>query len=163
MPEARPPRQRVDVGLDRDRIEIGGGVVQGYFSAVGSLGYRRFATERRGWQQWMMGEMAGSRRNDLTEGTASFYYLFRHRATYRASSRVRPLLEGGPGFHLAVQAARLRGFSRTPFHAQAFLKTHAYAGLEIVLTERVGLLVRGRMSLPNHQPFDYAQAAIFLR
>ena len=86
------PSRGDTVGHDRDRFEFGAGLVQGYFSTVGTLGYRRFAAERRGWQQWVMGELTGTRRSDLTEGTASFYYLFRHRRTYRASARVRPLL-----------------------------------------------------------------------
>jgi hypothetical protein len=137
--------------------------VEGYFSTVGSLGYRRFAVERRGWQQWVMGEVTASRRGDLTEGVMSAYYLFRPRRTYRASARLRPLLEAGPGLHIAVQASRLRPFNETPFHARAFMKTHLYGGLEVLLSERVGLLARGRMTVPNHQTFDYAQAAIFLR
>jgi hypothetical protein len=160
---AAPSPRGPAVGRDRDRFEIGAGIVQGYFSTVGSLGYRRFAVERHGWQQWVLGEVTGSRRADLTEGVASAYYLVRPRSSYRESARLRPLLEAGPGLHLAVQASRLRPFNQTPFHARAFLKTHLYGGFEVLLSEGVGFLVRGRISVPNHQPFDYAQAAIFLR
>lgn len=157
------PRRGSTVGLDMDRVELGAAAVQGYFSTVGTIAYRRFALEHGFLQHWVMVEMTGTKRVDLWEGTASAYWLVRHRSTYRPSWRLRPLLELGPGLHLAVQAARIRGFSTTPFHARVFVKTHAYAGFELLLSQRFGLLVRGRMTLPNHQPFDYAQAAIFLR
>lgn len=157
------PRRGASVGPDLDRVELGGAAVQGYFSTVGTVAYRRFALERGLLQHWVMGELTGTKRVDLWEGTMSAYWLVRHRATYKPSWRLRPLLEAGPGLHLAVQAARIRGFSTTPFHARVFVKTHAYAGLEFLVSQRFGLLVRGRLTVPNHQPFDYAQAAIFLR
>lgn len=154
---------RFDPGLDRDRVEIGAGPVQGYFDAVGSLGYRRYVRERRGWAQFAVGELSGANQDYLTEGTASAYYLFRNRRTWRPEWRLRPILEGGLGAHIAVQSAHLSGFNERPFHAKAFLKAHAYAGVEALLTPRVGLLIRGRMSVPDHRPLDYAQAAIFFR
>ncbi len=161
-PAARP-RRGASVGPDLDRVELGAAAVQGYFSTVGTVAYRRFALEHGALQHWVVGEMTGTKRVDLWEGTASAYWMVRHRLTYRPQWRLRPLLEVGPGLHLAVQAARIRGFSTTPFHARVFVKTHAYAGAEFLVTCRLGLLVRGRMTVPNHQPFDYAQAAIFLR
>jgi hypothetical protein len=160
------PRPRGPVfqpGLDRDRIEIGAGPVRGYFDAVGSFGYRRYVRERRGWAQFVVGELSGAKKDYLTEGVGSVYYLFRNRRAWRRDRRVRPILEGGPGLHLAVQSAHLVGFNERPFHAKVFFKVHAYAGVEALVTPRMGLLLRGRMSVPDHRPLDYAQAAIFFR
>jgi hypothetical protein len=150
-------------GLDRDRVEIGVGPVQGYFDAVAAVGYRRYVRERRGWAQFAVGELSGSKRDYLTEGVGSAYYLFRNRHTWHPDQRVRPILEGGPGIHLAVQSAHLVGFNERPFHAKVFLKLHAYAGVEALLTPRTGFLIRARLSVPEHRPLDYAQAAIFFR
>jgi hypothetical protein len=72
-------------------------------------------------------------------------------------------VEFGPGVHTVVQIASLQDLNRTRYKAQMYLKTHAYAGFEALLSGRVGFLARGRMSIPSHLPFDYAQAAIFLR
>jgi hypothetical protein len=150
-------------GLDRDRVEIGVGPAQGYFDAVVTLGYRRYVRERRGWAQFAVGELSGSKRDYLTEGVGSAYYLFRNLRTWHPDQRVRPILEAGPGVHLAVQSAHLVGFNERPFHAKVFLKLHAYAGVEALLTPRTGILLRGRVSVPEHRPLDYAQAAIFFR
>jgi len=150
-------------GPDRERLELGVGLVRGYFDAVGSLAYRRYVRERRGWAQFAMGELSGTKKGYLSEGVASAYYLFRHRRTWKPDGRLRPLLEAGPGAHLAVQSAHIVGFNERPFHAKVFLKVHAYAGLEALLSSRVGLLIRGRLSVPEHRPLDYAQAAIFRR
>ncbi len=76
---------------------------------------------------------------------------------------LRPLLELGPGGHVVMQSVSIEGFNRTSYHAKAYLKTHAYGGFEALVTNRLGFLVRGRFSAPSHHPFDYAQAAIFLR
>jgi len=160
-PKSRGPR--FDPGLDRDRVEIGAGPAEGYFDAVGALGYRRYVRERSGWAQFAVGELSGANKDYLSEGTASVYYFFRNRRTFRPEWRIRPILEGGPGVHLAVQSAHLSGFSERPFHAKVFLKAHAYAGVEALVTPRVGFLVRGRLSVPEHRPLDYAQAAIFFR
>ena len=110
-----------------------------------------------------MGELTGSTKNQLREGIVSGYMLFRPSASYRQSWRIRPLLEGGPGGHLVVQAASIEGFSRTNYRAHFYVKTHVYGGVEILVLNRLGFLVRGRFSAPSHHPFDYAQAAIFLR
>lgn len=162
-PKAKRPASRFDPGLDRDRVEIGAGPVRGYFDAVGSVGYRRYVRERRGWAQFAVGELSGAKKDYLTEGAGSVYYLFRNRRTWNPDWRVRPILEAGPGLHLAVQSAHLVGFNERPFHAKAFFKVHAYAGVEAQVTPRVGLLVRGRVSVPDHRPLDYAQVAILLR
>lgn len=150
-------------GEEQDRLELGVGAVQGFFDVTGSFGYRRFMDERGAFERTFMGELTGTAKSQLTEGIASVYMLFRPSGSYRQSWRIRPLLEGGPGAHLVVQAASIEGFRRTNYKAHVYLKTHAYAGFEILATNRLGLLVRGRISVPGRHSFDYAQAAIFLR
>jgi len=148
---------------ERDRFELGGGIVQGFFDAVGSLGYRRFLRQGHAFEQSLMGELTGTAKDQLTEGVFSVYFLMRPSLTYKESWRLRPLVEFGPGFHTVVQAASLEGLNRTRYKADVYLKTHAYVGFEAIVTRRVGFLVRGRISIPSHRPMDYAQAAIFLR
>ena len=108
-------------------------------------------------------EVTGAKQDYLTQGTLSLYYLMRPLVSFRQEWRVRPLLEFGPGLHLSVQTADINGFSGTSFHAKSYIKSHAYGGVEFLMTHRVGFLVRGRISIPDHRPLDYAQAAIFLR
>ncbi len=148
---------------ETDRFELGGGAVQGFFDAVGSLGYRRFIGQGKRFERSLMGELTGAAKNQLTEGVLSFYLLMRPSFTYRESWRLRPLVEFGPGIHTVVQVATLEGLNRTRYKADVYLKTHAYAGFEALLSRRVGFLVRGRLSIPSHRPLDYAQAAILLR
>jgi hypothetical protein len=150
-------------GEERDRFEAGAGVVRGFFDVNGTFAYRRFLSEGRTVERSIMGEVSGSSKAQLTEGVASFYLLLRPVATYRQSWRLRPLLEIGPAFHTVVQGAVLEGLNRTRYKAHVYLKTHGYAGFEVLATRKLGFLVRGRMSVPSHRPFDYAQAAIFLR
>ncbi|MBI4364775.1 MAG: hypothetical protein HY568_05030 [Candidatus Latescibacteria bacterium] len=150
-------------GEERDRVEAGAGVVAGYFDVVGSLGYRRFIGERGPFERSLQAELTGASKAHLTEGIASLYLFFRPERSYRQAWRIRPLLEGGPGLHLVVQAASIEGFRRTNYKAHAYIKSHAYGGVEILVTNRLGVLVRGRFSVPSDHPFDYAQAAIFLR
>ncbi len=150
-------------GEEQDRIELGVGTVEGFFDVTGSLGYRRFLSERGAFERSFMGELTGTAKDQLTEGIASAYLLFRPLGSYRQTWRIRPLIEGGPGVHLVVQAASIDGFTRTNYRAHAYVKTHAYGGFEILATRRLGFLVRGRFSVPGYHPFDYAQAAIFLR
>ncbi len=138
-------------------------MVKGFFDTVGSLGYRRFLGQGPALQQNLMLELTGSAKDQLTEGALSIYVLMRPSATYRESWRLRPLIEFGPAAHTVFQVASLEGLGRTRYKSQVYLKTHAYAGFEALLTHRMGLLVRGRVSVPSHRPFDYAQAAIFLR
>jgi len=148
---------------EMDRFELGGGVVEGFFDAVGSFGYRRFLGQGPAFEQSLMVELTGTAKDQLTEGVFSVYVLLRPSMTYKESWRLRPLVEFGPAFHTVVQVASLEGLNRTRYKANAYFKTHAYAGFEALVTRRVGFLVRGRMSVPSHRPFDYAQAPIFLR
>ncbi len=150
-------------GEERDRFELGGGVVRGFFDAVGSFGYRRFLGQGPVFEQSLMAELSGTAKNQLTEGAFAVYILMRPSFSYRESWRLRPLVEFGPSVHTVVQVASLQDLNRTRYKAQVYFKTHAYAGFEALLSRRVGFLARGRMSIPSHRPLDYAQAAIFLR
>ena len=163
-----PPRNPITSRLgrtseERDRFELGAAVPDGYFDVVGTFGYRRFIHESGQFEQSMQIEVTGIKKEYLIEGSLSLYYFFRPLITFREEWRVRPLLEIGPGAHLVVQAADLIGFTETSYRARSYLKTHAYGGVEFILTRRFGFLVRGRLSVPAHHPLDYAQAAIFLR
>lgn len=149
--------------LDRDRFEWGVGVVEGYFDWVGTFGYRRFLREGGPFQQNVMVEVAGAKKDYLSEGAVSLLYLFRPIKTVRPGWRVRPLLEFGGGGHLVIQVADIDGFADTGFHTKVYGKLHAFAGLEALITRRWGVLVRGRFTAPAERPLDYAQAAIFLR
>ena len=149
--------------LDRDRFEWGVGVVEGYFDWVGTFGYRRFLREGGPFQQNVMVEVAGAKKDYLSEGAVSLLYLFRPTKTVRPGWRVRPLLEFGGGGHLVIQVADIDGFADTGFHTKVYGKLHAFAGLEALITRRWGVLVRGRFTMPADRPLDYAQAAIFLR
>jgi len=163
-PPAKPVTSRIGrTGEERDRFELGAAVPEGYFEALGTFAYRRFIHQSSAFDQSMQIELTGTKRDYLTEGTLTLYYFLRPLITYKQEWRLRPLLEIGPGAHLAVQTADIVGFTETGFHARAYLKTHAYGGAEFLLTRRFGFLVRGRFSVPAHRPLDYAQAAIFLR
>jgi hypothetical protein len=150
-------------GEELDRFELGAAVVRGFFDAVGTFAYRRSLSVGRTFEPSIMGELAGTAKDQLTEGAFSAYLLLRPVKSFRESWRIRPLIEAGPGFHTVVQVASLEGLNRTRYKAHVYVKTHAYAGFELLATPRLGFLVRGRMSVPSHRPFDYAQAAIFLR
>jgi len=160
-PAPRPASVRT--GEEQDRFELGVGAVQGFFDVTGSVAYRRFLNERGPFERSVMAELTGTTKSQLTEGIASVYVLFRPMATYRQGWRIRPLFEFGPAAHTVVQVASLEGFNRTNYRAKFYVKSHAYAGFEVLATNRLGFLVRGRMSAPSHHPFDYAQAAVFLR
>ena len=148
---------------ERDRFEIGGGVVQGFFDAVGSFGYRRFLGQGPVFESHFMGELTGTGRAQLTEGALGVYALLRPIKSYRESWRLRPLIEAGPGVHTVVQVASLEGLDKSRYKAHVYIKTHAYFGFEALFSPRFGLVARGRLSVPSHRPFDYAQAAILLR
>ncbi len=152
-----------DERLDRDRFEWGVAAVQGYFDGLGTFGYRRYLREGGPFQQNIALELQAGKKDYLSEGAFSLFYLFRPLRTFRPASRIRPLLEAGPGAHLVVQVADIEGFDDTGFHTKAYLKMHAYAGFEALLSRRWGILVRGRLTTPADRPFDYAQAAIFFR
>ena len=168
--EATPPPAKTPVtsrlerpSEERDRFEIGAAVPEGYFDVLGTFGYRRLMYESHIFEQSMQLELTGGIKDYLSEGSFSVYYFLRPLASYRPEWRVRPLLEFGPGLHIAVQSADIEGFSESAFHAKGYFKTHAYAGAEFLLSPGFGFLVRGRLSVPAHRPLDYAQAAIFLR
>jgi hypothetical protein len=148
---------------ETDRFELGAGVVHGFFDAVGSFGYRRFIGQGRRFEKNVMAELTGTSKDQLTEGAFGAYLLLRPVKSYQESWRIRPIVEFGPGFHTVVQVASLEGLNRTRYKAQVYIKTHAYGGFEALVTRRLGFLVRGRISIPSHRPFDYAQAAILLR
>ena len=148
---------------ERDRFEVGAAVPDGYFDVVGTFAYRRFIHESGQFEQSMQIEVTGMKKDYLIEGSLSLYYFLRPLITYRPEWRVRPLLEFGPGAHLVVQAADIIGFTETSYRARSYLKTHAYGGVEFLVTRKFGILVRGRLSVPAHHPLDYAQAAILLR
>jgi hypothetical protein len=150
-------------GEEIDRFEVGGGVVRGFFDAVGSFGYRRYLGQTHVFEENLMGELTGTAKNQLTEGVFSAYLLLRPLKSYRQSRRLRPLVEFGPGFHTVFQVASLDGLNRTRYKSEVYLKTHVYGGFEALATRRLGLVVRGRVSYPSHRPFDYAQAAVLLR
>jgi len=150
-------------GEEQDRFELGIGAVQGFFDVTGSFAYRRFLNERGPFERSVMGELTGTAKSQLTEGAVSIYVLLRPTGSYRQGWRIRPLFEFGPGVHTVVQVASLEGFNRTSYKGAFYVKSHAYAGFEALATNRLGLLIRGRMSVPSHHPFDYAQAAVFLR
>lgn len=158
-PEPPPDEER----LDRDRFEWGVGIVDGYFDWVGTFAYRRFLREGGPFQQHVMIEVAGAKKDYLGEGAVSLLYLFRPLKTVRPGWRIRPLLEFGGGGHLVIQVADIAGFADTGFHTKVYGKVHAFAGLEALITRRWGILVRGRLTTPADHPLDYAQAAIFLR
>src|SRR6185503_14738548 len=150
-------------GEELDRFEIGGGVVQGYFDAVGSLGYRKSIGIGDDFERSFMGELTGTTKDQLTEGVLSAFLLFRPLLTFKETWRVRPLVEFGPGVHTVLQVASLEGLNRTRYKSQVYIKGHVYGGFEALITPRLGFLVRGRFSTPSHRPLDYAQAAIFFR
>ena len=150
-------------GEEVDRFELGGGVVQGFFDVVGSFGYRRSIGLGQQFERSIMAELTGTAKNQLTEGVFSAYFLFRPLVTFREHWRLRPLVEFGPGVHTVFQVASLEGLSRTRYRSQVYLKAHGYAGFEVLASNHLGFLVRGRLSAPSHRPLDYAQAAIFLR
>lgn len=162
-PKKGPPKSTYDPGPDRDRFELGVAGAQDYFDLLGTFGYRRFVRERVGWVQTLQLEFTGSNKGYLSEGSGSVYYLIRPLAWDRPAWKVRPVIEGGFGAHLVVQAAQLEGMNETSYHAHAYVKAHLYGGLELLTSNRFGIVVRGRLSVPAHRPADYAQAAIFLR
>lgn len=167
-PPFTPPRSGVTsrvqrTGEEMDRFELGGAIPRGEFDFLGTFGYRRFIREGGPFEQSILVEAGGTGKDHITEGSLSLYYLFRPLASYKPEWRIRPIVEIGPGGHVVVQSADIEGFDDSAFHSQAYLKTHLYAGFEYLVSGKLGFLVRGRVSVPEHKPLDYAQAAIFLR
>ena len=150
-------------GEERDRLELGAAIPRGDFDFLGTFAYRRFMREGGPFEQSMMLEVGGAGKDHLIEGSLSLYYFFRPLRSYKQEWKLRPILEVGPGGHIVVQSADIDGFDDSAFHSQGYLKTHLYLGFELLLSQKFGILARGRASVPEHKPIDYAQAAIFLR
>jgi hypothetical protein len=150
-------------GEERDRVELGAAVPRGDFDFLATIGYRRFIREGGPFEQSMTLEAGGTTKEQLIEGSLSLYYFFRPLASYKQQWKLRPIVELGPGGHIVVQSADIEGFDDSAFHSELYLKTHLYLGFELLLSNKFGILARGRLSVPEHQPLDYAQAAIFLR
>jgi hypothetical protein len=148
---------------ERDRVEFGVAVPRGDFDFLGTFGYRRFIREGGPFEQSMLLEVGGAAKDHLIEGSLSLFYLLRPIGSYKQGWKLRPIVEVGPGGHVVVQSADIEGFDDSAFHSHAYLKTHLYLGFEFLLSQKVGFLARGRLSVPEHHPLDYAQAAIFLR
>ena len=168
QPTETPPPGHVTSRLqrtpeERDRFEFGVGMPEGYFDVLGTFGYRRFLREGGPFEQSIQIELTGGVKDYLGEGALSVYYFFRPLKSYKQGWKFRPLLEVGPGGHLVVQVADIEGFNDSGFHTQGYLKTHLYGGAEFLFSQRWGIVVRGRVSVPEDHPFDYAQAAILLR
>lgn len=154
---------RVAVGNDNDRFELGAAIADGPFDILGTLGYERYVQRSGPFEHWIHVEVSGGSTPFLNEGTLSVAYLLRPLRTIRRTWAIRPILEAGPGAHLVVQVAEIQDFGETAFHSRAYVKTHAIAGLEAMLGGHWGLVARGRLSVPAHHPFDYAQIALFRR
>jgi hypothetical protein len=159
-----PESQAEEFARDKDRFELGAAVVSGPFDAIGTFGYHRFLRQGGNpFEFWMHLELAGGGRGYLREGAASVAVLMRPTFAIHRDWPIRPILEFGPAGHVVMQVAEIRGFGENSFHTHAYLKTHGYAGFDIPLGARVGLVARGRISIPAHRPLDYAQIALFLR
>lgn len=154
---------RAAVGADNDRFEFGAAIVEGPFDAIGTVAYHRYVRRGGPFENWVHVEVSGARTEFLREGAVSASYLLAPLRLIHRDWRIRPILETGPGAHLVVQVADIEGFGETAFHTRAYLKMHAFAGLETVIGTRWGLVVRGRLSVPAHRPLDYAQIALFFR
>lgn len=161
---AAPTRPvRGPVGPDRDRFELGAAVVSGPFDLLGTFAYHRFIRSGGPFEQWVHLEATGGSAGYLKEGTLSVGYLARPLRTIRRRGPIQPILEAGPAGHLVVQSADVEGFGESANHAHGYMKIHGYAGFDLLLGTRLGLVARGRLSVPAHRPLDYAQIALFLR
>lgn len=148
---------------DPDRIELGIATPDGYFDWLATFAYRRRVLTDARFEHHIQAELTYGKRDYLTEGAASFGWYFRPEKWWHPEWRIRPVIEGGIGGHVSVQFADLVGFDDWSSHAEAFLKTHLVGGVETDLTDRLGIALRGRFSIPAHQPLDYAQLVLFLR
>jgi hypothetical protein len=163
-PPPLPESQAEEFARDRDRFELGAAAVSGTFDVLGTLGYHRLLRQGRGpFEIWMHLELAGGGKGYLREGAGSVGFLLRPTSTIHRDWPIRPILEFGPAAHVVMQGAEIRSFGENAFHTHVYLKTHGYAGFDIPLGARLGLVARGRLSIPAHRPLDYAQIALFLR
>jgi hypothetical protein len=150
-------------GEERDRWELGVAWPTGYFDLLGTLAYRRYLRESEAFEQSLKVEATGGQTGYLTEASLSLYYFFRPIRSYRMDWKLRPLVEVGPGLHAVFEAAEIEGMDEYSYHTKGFAKLHAYLGVEWLPTRKFGLLVCGRVTVPDEDPLDYAQAAILLR
>jgi len=148
---------------DPDRFEFGVAAPQEYFDWLGTFAYRRrIGTDAR-FEHALHIELAGGHKDYLTEGAASAFWFASPKSIPQRNGRIRPILEGGVGAHLVVQFADIVGFEDWASHARAFAKMHGVAGVEADLSDRWGVAIRGRLTVPSHRPLDYAQFVLFLR
>ncbi len=149
---------------DRDRFELGAAKVKGGdYDFLGTFAYHRFVRKKPALEQWIHVELSGGKADQITELAASVAYLFRPTKGTKRSWPIQPIFEFGPGFHLVNQIADIEGFGDNAFHTHAYLKAHAYAGFDVPLGVHLGLVTRGRLTVPSHHALDYAQIAFFLR
>ncbi len=160
---SRAPKKPQMSPEERDRWEFGVAMPEGFFDLLGTIAYRRVLRVRYPFQQSMKIELTGGHYSYLTEGSVSLYYLFRPIRSFKESWRIRPLVEVGPGLHVVVEGANIEGFDEYSYHTHGYLKLHGYLGVEFLATQKFGFLVCGRITVPDHYPLDYAQAAIFFR
>ncbi|MEK7316825.1 MAG: hypothetical protein AAB011_11630 [Candidatus Eisenbacteria bacterium] len=162
-PVAERPSAAAAVVENRDRVEVGVAMPEGYFDWLGTLGYRRNVLNDARFKHWLQIETTFGKKEYLSEGSASVAWYMRPHALWRPEWRIRPVVEGGIGGYIVVQFADIVGFEDWSSHARAFVKGHAVAGLETNLSDRFGLAIRGRFTIPANRPLDYAQLVLFLR
>jgi hypothetical protein len=156
--EIDPPKR------DRDRFELGLAKIKGGdYDFLGTFAYHRFVKKKPALEQWVHIELSGGTADQITEIAASVAYLFRPTKGIKRSWLIQPIFEFGPGFHLVNQIADIEGFGENAFHTHAYFKAHAFAGFDFPLTAHLGLVTRGRLTVPSHHALDYAQIALFLR
>ena len=162
-PATAARRARAAVGRDSHRFELGTAVVDGPYDLLGTFAYHRYARRGGPFENWIHLEIAGAKTTYLNEGAFSAAYLVRPVLFIHRDWTIRPIVEVGPAGHIVVQVAEVEGFGETAFHSHAYLKTHAFAGFDVPLGGGWGIVARGRFTVPAHQPFDYAQIALFFR
>ncbi|HSQ61070.1 MAG TPA: hypothetical protein VLT84_11700 [Acidobacteriota bacterium] len=154
---------RAILATDADRFEFGVATPEDYFDWLGTFGYRRRLSVDPRFEHWLHLEFALGHKEYLTEGATSAFWFIRPRVLTHRSWQVRPVIEGGVGTHLVVQFADLVGFDDWASHSRAFVKGHGVVGLETNFAGRLGLALRGRITIPSHRPLDYAQLVLFLK
>ncbi|HEV8128275.1 MAG TPA: hypothetical protein VGQ14_01320 [Candidatus Eisenbacteria bacterium] len=156
--ELDPPKR------DRDRFELGVAKVKGDdYDFLGTFAYHLFVRKNSVLEHWVHVELAAGKAQQITEIAVSGEYLFRPVKFTKRKWAIQPIFEFGPGFHLVSQIAEIEGFGDNAFHTHAYLKMHAFAGFDFPLSAHMGLVTRGRFTIPAHHPLDYAQIALFLR
>lgn len=145
------------------RWEAGVAHPREYFEWLATAAYHRRVRLAEPLAHLVRAEVAGGSRGYLSEGSASLYYLFEPVAFARSAGRAQTAIDFGPGGHIVVQSASIDGFDESSVHAEVFLKAHAYAWVIVGVGSRVAVGLSGRLSIPNHRPLDYAQAAVLFK